>query len=123
MNEKQDALFGIFMGVVSLVISSFFILVHYDFITCVEEGGWSELFSTALLIFAWVIALSIFTSSGMFISLELGGASFVNGKFQSHLTYLLGTLRSELIAMTSAANGGRTDRWNSFNHFGIRLLA
>jgi len=64
IGEAQDALFGILMGLLSLTISLFFILVHYDFITCVEEGGWTELFSTVLLIFVWVIALSIFTGSG-----------------------------------------------------------
>eukprot|EP00536_Pseudo-nitzschia_multiseries_P001039 jgi/Psemu1/180104/e_gw1.13.67.1 len=63
INEAQDALFGILMGLLSLAVSLFFILVHYDFITCVEEGGWSELFSTVLLIFVWIIALSILTSA------------------------------------------------------------
>lgn len=63
ISEKRDALFGIFVGLLSLIISSFFLLVHYDFITCIEEGGWSELFPTMLLILVWIIALAIFTSS------------------------------------------------------------
>ena len=59
MGEKRDARFAISMGLLSLIFSSSFILVHYDFITCIEEGGWIELLSTLLLIFMWIIALSI----------------------------------------------------------------
>ena len=44
--SERDALFGILMGLVSLIMSSAFILVHYDFITCIKEGGWMEFFFT-----------------------------------------------------------------------------
>lgn len=64
MGEKREARFAISMGLLSLIFSSSFILVHYDFITCIEEGGWIELLSTLLLIFMWIIALSIFTNDG-----------------------------------------------------------
>mmetsp|Transcript_9054 Transcript_9054/g.17913 ORF Transcript_9054/g.17913 Transcript_9054/m.17913 type:complete len:275 (+) Transcript_9054:57-881(+) len=59
MSDREDAFFGIVMGLLSLIVSSFFILVHYDFITFLEEGGWSELFLTVLLVVVWIIALSI----------------------------------------------------------------
>jgi len=36
--NERDALFGIFIGLVSVIVSSFFILIHYDFITQFEEG-------------------------------------------------------------------------------------
>ena len=56
---KQSALFGILVGLISLIVSSYFILVHYDFITFVEEGGWTELLSSLFLILIWIIAVSI----------------------------------------------------------------
>jgi hypothetical protein len=59
IGKKQDALFGILVGLLSLIVSSYFILVHYDFITFVEEGGWTELLSSLFLIFIWIIAVSI----------------------------------------------------------------
>jgi len=60
---KQSALFGILVGLISLIVSSYFILVHYDFITFVEEGGWTELLSSLFLILIWIIAVSIFTKN------------------------------------------------------------
>jgi len=60
--NERDALFGIFIGLVSVIVSSFFILIHYDFITQFEEGGWLELFSSLFQIFVWIIALSILTA-------------------------------------------------------------
>eukprot|EP00533_Pseudo-nitzschia_delicatissima_P013521 CAMPEP_0197266442 /NCGR_PEP_ID=MMETSP1432-20130617/3007_1 /TAXON_ID=44447 /ORGANISM="Pseudo-nitzschia delicatissima, Strain UNC1205" /LENGTH=290 /DNA_ID=CAMNT_0042731313 /DNA_START=153 /DNA_END=1025 /DNA_ORIENTATION=+ len=60
--KKTDALFGICVGLISLIVSSYFILVHYDFITFVEEGGWAELLSSLFLIAVWIISISIFTN-------------------------------------------------------------
>lgn len=49
------------MSVVSFCIALFFILVHYDFISRCEEGGWLELSSSFFLILLWTIALAITT--------------------------------------------------------------
>ncbi|CAJ1968171.1 unnamed protein product [Cylindrotheca closterium] len=57
----DDASFGIGLGFVSSVISAFFILVHYNFITSVEEGGWMELSSSFFLILLWTIGLALIT--------------------------------------------------------------
>jgi hypothetical protein len=60
--DENDAIFGIFMGLISLIVSSFFILIHYDFITIIEEGGWTELWLSLFQILIWIIALSVLTS-------------------------------------------------------------
>lgn len=62
-SHERDAFFGIFMGIISIVVSSFFILTHYNFITddTAEEGGWLELFIGLLELFVWIIAICILT--------------------------------------------------------------
>ena len=57
----DDASFGIGLGLVSTMISGFFIIVHYDFVTIVEEGGWIELSSSFFLILLWTIGLALIT--------------------------------------------------------------
>lgn len=57
----DDASFGIGLGLVSSFISAFFIMVHYDFVTIVEEGGWMELSSSFFLILLWTIGLALIT--------------------------------------------------------------
>ncbi len=59
MGKRTDALFGICVGLISLMVSAYFILVHYDFVTFVEEGGWAELLSSLFLIVVWIISISI----------------------------------------------------------------
>jgi hypothetical protein len=63
LNEQpqQDAAFGVALGVVSTCVALFFILVHYNFITFVEEGGWLELSSSFFLIMLWIIGVAILT--------------------------------------------------------------
>jgi hypothetical protein len=57
----DDASFGIALGVVSSLIAAFFILVHYNFIPTVVEGGWLELSSSFFLILLWTIGLAVMT--------------------------------------------------------------
>ena len=59
IGERRDGLYGIFIGLFSLVVSSYFILIHYDFITFVEEGGWAELLSSLFLILLWLVSIPI----------------------------------------------------------------
>ena len=61
-DEKDDTAFGIAIGVVSTAVALFWILVHYDFISQCEEGGWLELSSSFFLILLWIIGLAIFTA-------------------------------------------------------------
>lgn len=65
-DEIEDTSFGIAIGFVSMVVSLFFILVHYDFFKrChIEESGWSELFSSVFLVIAWIVGVSILTKDG-----------------------------------------------------------
>jgi hypothetical protein len=57
----DDASFGIGLGVLSSLIAAFFILVHYNFIPSVVEGGWLELSSSFFLILLWTIGLAVMT--------------------------------------------------------------
>jgi hypothetical protein len=57
----DDTSFGVALGVVSTIVSLFFILVHYDFISACEEGGWLELSSSFFLIMLWTIGLAVLT--------------------------------------------------------------
>lgn len=57
----DDAKFGIGLGIVSTCISGLFIMVHYDFVTIVQEGGWIELSSSFFLIVLWTIGLAVIT--------------------------------------------------------------
>ena len=61
-DNERDTIFGICMGLVSLIVSSFFILIHYDFITIIEEGGWMELWLSLFQILIWTITLSVLTA-------------------------------------------------------------
>jgi hypothetical protein len=65
-DDIEDTAFAIALSLVSLLMSLFFILVHYDFFTrChVEEGGWTELFSAIFLAIVWTIGIGIFTKEG-----------------------------------------------------------
>jgi hypothetical protein len=60
--SREDAGFGVAVGTVSTIVALFFILVHYDFISTCQEGGWLELSSSFFLIMVWIIALAIFTA-------------------------------------------------------------
>jgi hypothetical protein len=60
--DSRNAIFGMCMGLTSLIVSSFFILIHYDFITFIEEGGWMELWLSLFQILIWTIALSVLTA-------------------------------------------------------------
>lgn len=68
--DFEDTSFGIALGLVSMVLSMFYILMHYDFFsTCgLEEGGWLELSSAFFLVLVWVIGLSILTQDGTLTS-------------------------------------------------------
>ena len=55
----KETFFGIFVGLLSLIVSFYLILIHYDFITIVEEGGWTELLSSLFLVLIWIISISI----------------------------------------------------------------
>jgi hypothetical protein len=59
--DLDDASFGIALGVVSSLIAGFFILVHYNFIASVVEGGWLELSCSFFLILLWTIGLAVMT--------------------------------------------------------------
>jgi hypothetical protein len=61
--NQQDTAFGVVLGAVSTCVALFFILVHYNFITGVEEGGWLELSSSFFLIMLWIIGVAILTQN------------------------------------------------------------
>jgi hypothetical protein len=65
-DDIEDTSFGIALSFVSLIMSLFFILVHYDFFTqCpIEEGGWTELFSAIFLATVWTIGIGVLTKDG-----------------------------------------------------------
>lgn len=60
-DEVDDTAFGVAMSITSVVVSFFFILVHYDFIPRCEEGTWFELSSSFFLVLIWTVALAILT--------------------------------------------------------------
>lgn len=64
--DGQDASFGVALGLVSMCVSFFYILVHYDFFSACrcEEGGWTELGLSLFLFLIWVIGLSVLTQEG-----------------------------------------------------------
>lgn len=64
--DTNDTSFGIALGLVSMAMAFFFILVHYNFLSrCeLEEGGWMELLSSFFLILVWVIGIAILTQDG-----------------------------------------------------------
>ena len=59
--DRDDTSFGIALGVVSTVMSLFWIFTHYEFIPNVKEGGWLELSSSFFLIGIYVVGLAILT--------------------------------------------------------------
>lgn len=59
--QLDNASTGIGIAVFSCIISTFFILVHYQFFVEIEEGGWLELSSSFFLILLWTIALAVLT--------------------------------------------------------------
>jgi hypothetical protein len=65
-DDAGDTSYGISVGFVSLLVSLFFIFVHYDFFTRCElkEGGWMELIASAILVIIWIIGVSLLTSDG-----------------------------------------------------------
>ena len=67
-DDFDDTSFGIALGLVSMIVALFYILIHYDFFSScgLEEGGWLELSSAIFLIVCWCIGLSILTKDGMF---------------------------------------------------------
>ena len=71
-NEIGDTAYGIAVSFVSCLISSLFLLVHYDFIPQCEEGGWFELSSSFFLVLLWIISLAILTG-------DQGIAATING--------------------------------------------
>jgi hypothetical protein len=61
VQDIQDTSFGIALGCVSTVLSFLWLLIHYNFLTFVEEGGWLELSSSFFLILLWTIGVAILT--------------------------------------------------------------
>lgn len=59
----QDTEFSVTLGAVSTCVALFFILVHYNFFTFVEEGGWLELSSSFFLILLWIIGVALLTQN------------------------------------------------------------
>jgi len=59
--DRGDASYGVAMGVVSTLVSAFWIFVHYDFFPRVEEGGWLELSSSFFLILLWIVSVAVMT--------------------------------------------------------------
>ena len=64
--DDEDTSFGIALGLVSMCVSSFYILVHYDFFTACgcEEGGWTELGLSGFLVLIWLVGLAVLTQQG-----------------------------------------------------------
>jgi heme/copper-type cytochrome/quinol oxidase subunit 3 len=72
-DDIQDTSFAIALGLASILVSMFYILVHYDFFSSCkcEEGGWAELFSSGFLILVWFIGLSILTQDGKYRKMKM----------------------------------------------------
>jgi hypothetical protein len=62
-SKQQDTAFGVALGTISTCVALFFILVHYNFFSRVEEGGWLELSSSFFLIFLWILGVAILTQN------------------------------------------------------------
>lgn len=96
-DEIKDTSFGIAVGFVSLVMSLFYVFVHYDFCTqCqLKEGGWSEFFASLFLILVWTIGVSIFTRDGGIAATMEGSRCYrdptVNGGNCTIVLYLTDT--------------------------------
>mmetsp|Transcript_19050 Transcript_19050/g.52918 ORF Transcript_19050/g.52918 Transcript_19050/m.52918 type:complete len:218 (+) Transcript_19050:894-1547(+) len=60
-HNRNDASFGVAIGVISTITAAFWIFVHYDFFPQVEEGGWLELSTSFFLILLWVVSVAIMT--------------------------------------------------------------
>ena len=61
VDSVQDTSFGIALGCVSTILSFAWLLIHYNFVTFAEEGGWLELSSSFFLILMWTIGVAILT--------------------------------------------------------------
>jgi hypothetical protein len=110
--SREDSGFGVAVGTVSTMVALFFILVHYDFISKCQEGGWLELSSSFFLIMVWIIALAIFTADeGIAATLsgskcgrdELRGES--QGRFFEDPSCTIVIVRKVLNATLLAFNG------------------
>lgn len=65
-SSDADTPYVITLGLVSIVLSIFWIGVHLNFFSMwrIQEGGWLELLSSFFLIFVWVVGVGVFTSDG-----------------------------------------------------------
>lgn len=66
VSYQADASYCIAMGTISLLVSFFFILVHYRFIVSkwIQLGGWFELSFAAFMVFIWTIEVAVVTQDG-----------------------------------------------------------
>jgi len=77
LSEKFEgaASYGIVLGLISTLISLFFILVHYRFVDFefLQVGGWIELSASFFMILVWIIGVSVLTSEGG-LAATIGGS-------------------------------------------------
>lgn len=71
-SEQQQASFGVSLGLLSLIISSVFILGHYRVIAMVSVGGWIELAVSFFLTLFWIVGIGVLTQ-------DEGIAASING--------------------------------------------
>mmetsp|Transcript_18477 Transcript_18477/g.28517 ORF Transcript_18477/g.28517 Transcript_18477/m.28517 type:complete len:392 (-) Transcript_18477:1703-2878(-) len=64
--HRNDASFGIALGLISSAISLVFILEHYNLLCFpgIKHGGWMEMVCIFLLFVCWIIAASLMTQDG-----------------------------------------------------------
>jgi hypothetical protein len=72
---KSSAAYGIVLGLISTLVSLFFILVHYRLIDYefLQVGGWIELSASFFMILLWVVGVAILTAEGG-IAATIGGS-------------------------------------------------
>ena len=77
--HQSSATYGIILGLVSSMVSLFFILLHYRLVDFefLQLGGWMELSASFAMILLWVVGVSILTAEGG-IAATIGGAGCVS---------------------------------------------
>ncbi|KAL7563305.1 hypothetical protein ACA910_016665 [Epithemia clementina (nom. ined.)] len=76
---RSESALGISLGAGSFVVCGFWILVHYNFIEVVKEGGWLELCSSFLSVLLWIVGCAVLTQEGAIGATLVGDGCRHNG--------------------------------------------
>lgn len=76
---RSEATLGIALGASSASLASVWIMVHYNFIEMVKEGGWLELGSSFVAVLLWIVGCSVLTQEGSIAATLVGEGCRHNG--------------------------------------------